>query len=102
MSTPTATSAPILSSKGYTCPMHPEGRQATPGACPKCGMALGQINPVSPRPEDTEYTCPMHPHIVRSEPGSCPICGMALEPRNATAEDNAELNDMTRRFRSEE
>ena len=40
----------------------------------------------------------MHPEVVRSEPGSCPICGMALEPRNAPAEDNAELRDMTRRF----
>ena len=37
----------------YTCPMHPEIRQAGPGACPKCGMALepvvasaeGQPNP---------------------------------------------------------
>jgi Cu+-exporting ATPase len=46
----------------------------------------------------TEYTCPMHPEVVRNEPGNCPICGMALEPRNAVAEDNAELNDMTRRF----
>lgn len=24
----------------YTCPMHPEVRQAMPGSCPKCGMAL--------------------------------------------------------------
>ena len=24
----------------YTCPMHPEIRQAGPGACPVCGMAL--------------------------------------------------------------
>ncbi|MGR9043703.1 MAG: copper-transporting P-type ATPase [Gammaproteobacteria bacterium] len=24
----------------YSCPMHPEIRQETPGACPKCGMAL--------------------------------------------------------------
>ncbi|AMP89724.1 copper-transporting P-type ATPase [Legionella pneumophila] len=24
----------------YTCPMHPEVRQATPGICPLCGMAL--------------------------------------------------------------
>ncbi len=24
----------------YTCPMHPEIRQAEPGRCPKCGMAL--------------------------------------------------------------
>jgi Cu+-exporting ATPase len=44
------------------------------------------------------YTCPMHSEVMRSEPGACPICGMALEPRNAPAEDNAELRDMTRRF----
>ena len=24
----------------YTCPMHPEVVQDTPGNCPKCGMAL--------------------------------------------------------------
>ena len=24
----------------YTCPMHPEVRQAQPGKCPKCGMPL--------------------------------------------------------------
>ncbi len=27
----------------YTCPMHPEVRQAGPGACPKCGMALEPV-----------------------------------------------------------
>ena len=27
-------------SKLYLCPMHPDVRQATPGKCPKCGMAL--------------------------------------------------------------
>ena len=24
----------------YTCPMHPKVVQASPGSCPKCGMAL--------------------------------------------------------------
>jgi len=76
--------------------MHPEIRQPAPGSCPKCGMALEPESP--PVPGAVEYTCPMHPEVVRSEPGSCPICGMALEPRNAPSEDNAELNDMTRRF----
>jgi len=48
----------------------------------------------------TIYTCPMHPEIRRNGPGSCPICGMALEPLHPTvsAEGNAELRDMTRRF----
>lgn len=83
----------------YTCPMHPEVRQAQPEPCPKCGMALEQTVPFAPKAE-TEYVCPMHPQIVRSEPGSCPICGMALEPRVASPEkeQNPELEAMTRRF----
>ena len=24
----------------YSCPMHPEVKQASPGSCPKCGMTL--------------------------------------------------------------
>jgi Cu+-exporting ATPase len=82
----------------YTCPMHPEIKQAGPGDCPKCEMALERSNAHAPA-KHTEYTCPMHPQIVRDAPGSCPICGMALEPRVVTAEDdNPELADMTRRL----
>jgi Cu+-exporting ATPase len=29
----------------YTCPMHPQIRQAAPGACPICGMALEPVLP---------------------------------------------------------
>ena len=89
---------PELRSPAYVCPMCPEVREAKPGACPSCGMALEPEIPIAAT--RTEYTCPMHPEIVRSEPGSCPICGMALEPRTVTAapEDNPELRDMTRRF----
>ena len=95
-SPPKATATP---SSTYTCPMHPEVRQSSPGRCPKCGMALEPVAPV-PQSTKTEYTCPMHPEIVRNEPGSCPICGMALEPRTVTLaeEDNSELRDMQRRF----
>ena len=38
----------------YTCPMHPEIRQAGPGNCPKCGMALEPVAPIAddqPNPE---------------------------------------------------
>jgi Cu+-exporting ATPase len=82
----------------HTCPMHPEVRQAGPGPCPKCGMAL---EPLTPQSTVTEWTCPMHPEIVRDAPGSCPLCGMALEPKTVSAEgeENPELVDMTRRFR---
>jgi Cu+-exporting ATPase len=54
----------------------------------------------SPAP-GTIYTCPMHPEIERNKPGACPICGMGLEPKTISAtspEDDAELNDMTRRL----
>jgi len=83
----------------YTCPMHPEVRQAGPGSCPKCGMALEPVAPTVSA-EKIEYTCPMHPEVVQDHPGNCPKCGMALEPRTVAPqeEDNAELRDMTRRF----
>ena len=82
----------------YTCPMHPEIKQAGPGDCPKCGMAL-ERSTAHAAAKHTEYTCPMHPQIVRDAPGTCPICGMALEPREVTSEDDKpELADMTRRL----
>jgi len=36
----TKTAEPVPEGAIYTCPMHPEIRQAGPGACPICGMAL--------------------------------------------------------------
>jgi len=43
-------------SKFYLCPMHPDVRQATPGKCPKCGMAL--------LPEGTQFG--MLRHMIKS------------------------------------
>ncbi|MCF6237683.1 MAG: YHS domain-containing protein, partial [Candidatus Marinimicrobia bacterium] len=88
----------------YTCPMHPEIRENAPGACPKCGMSLEPLVPISNKQQTEhasakEYTCPMHPEILQDHPGSCPKCGMALEPKVATDdEEDEELIDMSRRF----
>lgn len=60
----------------YVCPMDPEVRQSTPGACPKCGMALEPETPVAA--SRTEFVCPMHPEIVRDAPGACPTAGWLL------------------------
>ena len=78
--------------------MHPKVRAENPGACPKCGMTLEPVDPVSTAGRN-EYTCPMHPEIVRDQPRNCPICGMALEPRTVSAGSaNPELTNMTMRF----
>jgi Cu+-exporting ATPase len=94
-----AASTTSTGNQTHICPMCPEVRQQGPGACPSCGMAL-EPEAIQPLATRTEYTCPMHPEIVQDTPGSCPKCGMALEPRSITIEEkNAELIDMTRRFR---
>jgi Cu+-exporting ATPase len=96
LAVPQAEPAQSPANKGrvtYVCPMDPEVREAKPGACPKCGMAL--------EPETVEYTCPMHPEIIRDQPGHCPICGMTLERRIAAGvheEDDTELRSMQFRF----
>ncbi len=38
----------------YTCPMHPEVRRDSPGACPKCGMALEPEMPTLDEAENPE------------------------------------------------
>ena len=85
--------------KIYTCPMHPEIRQDSPGDCPKCGMALETEIPKAAG-QKREWTCPMHPEIVQNAPGDCPKCGMALEPRTVSteSEENREYVYMRNRF----
>ena len=112
----------------YTCPMHPEIRQDSPGDCPKCGMhlvpadnapshdhshccshdkhqsagaATGKYDTVPAGYGGAVYTCPMHPEVRQTKPGSCPICGMGLELESAAMADegpNPELVDFMRRF----
>ena len=86
----------------YFCPMCPGVESDKPGDCPKCGMAL-ERNPAWKPAAKTIYTCPMHPEVRLDHPGDCPKCGMALEPMSTAAEDdaddNAELRDMTKRFK---
>src|SRR5262245_57460274 len=51
-----ATPAPVAAGTIYTCPMHPEVRQAGPGFCPICGMAL--------EPVEVEATAGPNPELV--------------------------------------
>ncbi len=85
----------------YFCPMCAGVESESPGACPKCGMALEQ-NPAWKPVKRTVYTCPMHPEVEQDHPGDCPKCGMPLEPKTAAASDSQdedpELAQMTLRF----
>jgi len=47
---------PIPDGTIYTCPMHPQVRQAAPGACPICGMAL--------EPETAGATAAPNPELI--------------------------------------
>jgi Cu+-exporting ATPase len=83
-------------------------KYAAPAAKPEghscCGAKAHRPTqpPTQPTTEAVKYTCPMHPEVVQDGPGTCPKCGMALEPMTPQAgeEDDSELRDMTRRFRS--
>lgn len=57
----------------YTCTMHPEVIQDTPGKCPKCKMNL-----VRKEIAKGAYTCPMHPEVIQNTPGKCTRCKMNL------------------------
>lgn len=46
--------APAAEGTIYTCPMHPEIRQAEPGSCPICGMALEPLMPTLEEEENPE------------------------------------------------
>jgi Cu+-exporting ATPase len=47
---------PIHEGVIYTCPMHPEIRQPSPGNCPKCGMTLEPVMPSVEEDENPELT----------------------------------------------
>jgi P-type Cu+ transporter len=51
--------AAVIDSAMWTCPMHPQIRQAGPGSCPICGMALEPEAPSledKPNPELVDFT----------------------------------------------
>jgi Cu+-exporting ATPase len=56
---PPAVPQPVKDDVIYTCPMHPEIRQAGPGSCPICGMALEPLMAgaeTGPNPELIDMT----------------------------------------------
>lgn len=54
--TPTAPPRAVAADAVYTCPMHPEVRQAGPGSCPICGMALEPLEITAEHPDNAELS----------------------------------------------
>ncbi len=50
-------------------------------------MSLGLAPAVGTK---RQYICPMDPEVVSDRPGACPKCGMALEPKDVSAENEAD------------
>ena len=75
----------------------PHSRNAKHGSYPNDGIVGPEKDRIA---SPGQYTCPMHPEIISDKPGACPICGMGLEPMapSAAADDQSELDDLTRRF----
>jgi len=54
-----ATTAGAAGDTVYTCPMHPQIRQPTPGSCPICGMPLEPLESSAGDPEDFAVNIPV-------------------------------------------
>ena len=74
-----APATPHAATKGtqYTCPMHPEIEQDSPGSCPKCGMALV---PVAGAREDDSELHDMTRRFWVSAVLSVPLLLIAMAP----------------------
>src|ERR1043165_6532412 len=65
----TAIPLPPLS---YSCPMHPEVVDSSPGKCPICGMEMQKVRLA------LVWTCPVHSDITEPDKGLSPRCGRDL------------------------
>lgn len=61
----------------YTCPMHPEVESGSPGACPKCGMAL-ELRNLGPAAEDNPELLDMTRRFWLSVALTAPLLILAM------------------------
>jgi len=62
----------------YVCPMDPEVRQSTPGACPKCGMALEPEDPMAALDEENPELIDMRRRFWLSAALTLPTFAIAM------------------------
>ena len=62
----------------YTCPMHPEVRSESPGACPKCGMSLEPVDAGTGEDEERRELRAMTRRFWASAALSVPVVALAM------------------------
>jgi Cu+-exporting ATPase len=62
----------------YTCPMHPEIRQASPGECPICGMALEPVSVAAEVEEENPELADMTRRFWIGLALTVPVLGLAM------------------------
>ena len=62
----------------YTCPMHPEIRQAGPGACPICGMALEPLAPAADEGRPDPELADMRRRLAVGTPLTLPLLILSM------------------------
>lgn len=77
-STQIHTDKAILEDTKFTCPMHPEVIQKSPGNCPKCGMTLEKIVISKQKDEDTGELEYMNNRLVISTVLAIPLFILAM------------------------
>jgi membrane fusion protein, copper/silver efflux system len=76
----------------YTCPMHPQVRQDTPGNCPICGMKLSRREEapadagMRDQGQPLYWYDPMRPEQHFDKPGKSPFMDMQLVPKYGDAD----------------
>jgi Cu(I)/Ag(I) efflux system membrane fusion protein/cobalt-zinc-cadmium efflux system membrane fusion protein len=69
----------LAESQLYTCGMHPQVVQDSPGTCPICSMNLTPMAKQAGERKVKHWVAPMDPTYIRDEPGKSPM-GMDLVP----------------------
>ncbi|MDA8793053.1 efflux RND transporter periplasmic adaptor subunit [Bacteriovoracaceae bacterium] len=97
----------------YTCSMHPQIKQKTPGKCPICGMGLTKIelehdnhadDSVSKEIEQTIYYCESDPSVTSETPGECALDGTPLLKKTTSMQTVANVKlrkSQVRHFRAD-
>ncbi len=84
----------------YTCSMHPQIKQETPGDCPICGMGLTKVevehddhaeHSAPSKAQENVYYCESDPSVTSAAAGECPLDGTPMLKKVPSSETVAKV-----------